>query len=181
MQLPADAAPGFRSRSPGTPVRLGYTSDVRKDISMSDRKYRHSGYQDDDRDREPRRPSTDRKSHGLDGAPRGRGVGVPAEATFKCARCGTEIRDPQISESTICPSCDSPLHSCSNCTFFNTGSRFECRKPLEARIESKTKANQCEWFEPKSVRNLKSTRTKMEEGTSSPTDARSAFDALFKK
>ena len=149
---------------------------------MGDRKYRHSGYQDDDdRDRDVRRPSTGPRFSGLEGAPRGRGVGVPAEATFKCARCGTEIKDPQISESTECPSCGSALHSCSNCTFFNTGSRFECRKPLEARIESKTKANQCGLFEPKSVRNLKSTRTKIEAGTNNPTDARSAFDALFKK
>lgn len=149
---------------------------------MSDRKYRHSGYQDDDdRDRDVRRPSSGRKPHGMEGAPRGRGVGVPAEATFKCARCGTELKDPQIAEDTTCSSCDSPLYSCSNCTFFNTGSRFECRKPIPARIESKTKANQCNLFEPKSVRNLKSGRAKMEASVESPSDARSAFDALFKK
>ena len=149
---------------------------------MSDRKYRHSGYQDDDdRDREPRRPSSGPRTFGLEGAPRGRGVGVPAEATFKCARCGAEVKNPEIFKDTTCPSCSNSLHSCTNCTFFNTGSRFECRKPLDARIESKTKANQCALFEPKFVRNLKSTRTKMEQGPSSPTDARSAFDALFKK
>ncbi len=149
---------------------------------MSDRKYRQSGSQDDDdRDRDTRRPSSGPRIQGMEGAPRGRGVGVPAEATFKCARCGTEIKNPEIFKDTTCPSCSNALHSCTNCTFFNTGSRFECRKPLEARVESKTRANQCDLFEPKSIRNLRSTRTKIEAGTNNPTDARSAFDALFKK
>ncbi len=151
---------------------------------MSDRKYRHRGYQDDDDDREVRRPRSEGRGGApwsLEGAPRGRGAGIPAEATFKCARCGTEIKNPEISKDSTCPSCGSALHSCTNCTFFNTGSRFECRKPIEARVESKTKANDCPLFEPKLVRNLRSTRTKVEEGVSSPTDARAAFDALFKK
>lgn len=148
---------------------------------MSDRKYRHRGYQDDDHERDGPRPSSQRQPRGLEGAPRGRGVGIPAESVFKCARCGTEIEQPEITEASTCPSCNSALHSCSNCTYFNTGSQFECRKPIPARIESKTKANRCEFYEPKAIRNLRSSRTKMEAGTSSPTDARAAFDALFKK
>ena len=150
---------------------------------MGDRKYRHRGYQDDDDDREVRRPQTGggRSPWSLEGAPRGRGVGVPAEATFRCARCGTEIKSPEIFRDTSCPSCGNALHTCTNCAFFNTGSRFECRKPIEARIESKARANECDFFEPKLIRNLRSTRAKVEEGVSSPSDARSAFDALFKK
>jgi len=62
---------------------------------MSDRKYRHHGYQDDDRDRErqPReRPKTDGVKR-YDGAPRGRGLGAPTTVAFKCARCGHELAE----------------------------------------------------------------------------------------
>ena len=145
---------------------------------MSDRKYRHRGYQDDDHDRERQQQRQRPKTDGVkryDGAPRGRGVGAPTAVAFKCARCGQEVADPQIGRETSCASCGAPLHSCTNCAFFNTGARFECRKPITARIESKTKANDCSFFEPKAVRDLRAAQPEK------TTDARSAFDALFKK
>jgi hypothetical protein len=150
---------------------------------MSDRKYRHRGYQDDDRDRDrdrdrgqrSRGPSGPRPSR-LDGAPRGRGVGLPTAVTFKCAACGQEIKRLSTFEPTDrCPGCSKPLHSCVNCAFFDTSARFECKKTIPARLDSKTKANECEHFQPKTVRDLRS------QTPSTPTDARSAFDALFKK
>jgi hypothetical protein len=145
---------------------------------MSDRKYRHRGYQDDDHDRE-RRPkpkrTDDRGKPLLDGAPRGRGVGLPARVTFKCAVCGHAMEDVTIEHGSSCPSCGKPLRSCTNCSFFNPSARFECRKPIEARIESKAKANSCEYFQPKAIRDLRSAKP---EGAQDP---RAAFDALFKK
>ena len=145
---------------------------------MSDRKYRHRGYQDDDRDRDREPKPRRRDEHGkprLEGAPRGRGVGLPGKVTFKCAVCGHAIEDVSIEADSSCPSCGKPLRSCTNCSFFNTSARFECRKPIEARVESKTKANQCEFFQPKAIRDLRSAKP---EGAQ---DARAAFDALFKK
>jgi len=149
---------------------------------MSDRKYRHRGYQDDDRDRDrrdrgPRGPS--QKPH-MEGAPRGRGIGAPAHVTFRCARCGHDLQRHEIAPDTMCPSCGSGLHTCTNCTFFDTGARFECRKPIEARVEAKGKPNRCPFFQPKVVRDLK-VSNKPEAGVASPSDARAAFDALFKK
>lgn len=150
---------------------------------MSDRKYRHRGYQDDDRDRErerqQRRPTDERGTPRLEGAPRGRGVGLPTEVTFKCARCGHAMKHATVEFDSSCPSCGKPLHTCTNCAFFDTSARFECRKQIPQRIESKAKANRCEHYQPKSVRDLRSART--EPGTASPSDARAAFDALFKK
>jgi predicted RNA-binding Zn-ribbon protein involved in translation (DUF1610 family) len=144
---------------------------------MSDRKYRHRGYQDDDREREQlerQRPKTDGVRR-YDDAPRGRGVGAPTAVTFKCARCGHELGEVTITRDTTCSSCGSALHSCTNCTFFDTGSRFECKKPIAARVESKTKANDCPFFKPKVMRDLRAAQPEK------TTDARSAFDALFKK
>ncbi len=146
---------------------------------MSDRKYRHRGYQDDDRDREQQqrqKPKTDGVKR-YDGVPRGRGLGAPTRVAFKCARCGHELAEPDISTDTTCSSCGDSLHSCSNCTFFNTGSRFECQKPITARVESKTKGNDCKYFSPKAVRDLK---VEAQQG-GTPNDPRAAFNALFKK
>jgi hypothetical protein len=146
---------------------------------MNDRKYRHRGYQDDDRDREPQerqKPKTDGVKR-YDGAPRGRGLGAPTTVAFKCARCGHQLANPEISTATTCSSCGDALHSCANCTFFNTGSRFECQKPITARMESKTKGNDCSFFSPKAVRDLK---IEAQQG-GTPNDPRAAFNALFKK
>ncbi|MBD3854243.1 MAG: hypothetical protein IFJ96_05625, partial [Acidobacteria bacterium] len=63
-----------------------------------------------------------------------------------------------------------------NCSHFNTGARFECQKPITARVESKTKANECTFFKPKAVRDLR-----VKASPDGPTDPRAAFDALFKK
>jgi len=90
-----------------------------------------------------------------------------------------------VAKDTTCPGCRSPLHSCSNCTYFDTGARFECRKEIEARVESKTKANECEHFQPKAVRDLGLKQTEQGgsdgPGGTNPNDPRAAFDALFKK
>ena len=146
---------------------------------MSDRKYRHRGYQDDDRDRdrEPQKRQHE-KTDGVrryDSAPRGRGLGAPTHATFKCARCGHELPDPKIRIDTTCSSCGSALHSCTNCSFFNTGARFECQKPIAKRVESKSNSNECKFFQSKTVHDVK-----VDTGDRS-NDPRAAFDALFKK
>lgn len=146
---------------------------------MSDRKYRHRGYQDDDRDDRERRPPAPRTDPltrtRVDGAPRGRGLGSPGEAVFKCAVCGRKAALGTVAPDSRCAGCGKPLHSCTNCAFFDTGARFECRKPIAARVESKVKANECTFFQPKTVRELGQAEP------ARPPDARAAFDALFKK
>ena len=112
----------------------------------------------------------------MEGAPRGRGVGLPQDVVFNCANCGKKVDTiGSIEKAATCSSCGSALHTCSNCTFFDSGFRFECRKSILARVESKTKVNDCKYFQPKAVRDL-SART-----PHSPDDPRAAFDALFKK
>jgi hypothetical protein len=144
---------------------------------MSDRKYRHRGYMDSDsEDRE--RPPKKSDEHGrerLDGAPRGRGVGLPTVVAFKCAVCGHELRSLAVEIDTPCPSCGKPLHTCTNCTYFDPSAKLECRKPIPARIESKAKANSCDLFQAKQIRDLRAAQPE------TPRDARAAFNALFKK
>ena len=141
---------------------------------MSDRKYRQRGYMDSDRQEQRSKPQ---------GAPRS---GPPPDRegprsprmmafgeTVKCTACGAKA-PPNISADSSCPKCNADLHTCRQCTYFDPGARFECRKPITAKIVNKNARNTCELF---------TARTVVERETSSgpPTDARQAFAKLFKK
>jgi hypothetical protein len=146
---------------------------------MSDRKYRQRGYQDDPRDRErPGQGSSNQAKR--EQAPRGQPPLAPKTPNMpgfrdvvRCARCGN-VLSPPIGFDTRCERCGSELHSCAQCAHFDTGSRFECTQPIEARITPKDAKNACTLF---------AARVTMERETKSsgqaPT-ARQAFDDLFK-
>ena len=91
----------------------------------------------------------------------------------KCSACGATVQ-ANVSFDATCPKCKADLHTCRQCTFFDPGARFECRKPITAKIVNKGGRNTCELF---------ASRTVVERETSSgkPTDARQAFANLFKK
>jgi hypothetical protein len=141
---------------------------------MSDRKYRQRGYMDsdraNDRDREqrPKQPPAKGEREG----PRSPKMMAFGEKV-KCSSCAG-IVPANIGFESACPKCKSDLHTCRQCMYFDPGSRFECRKPLTARIMNKGARNTCELF---------GVRTVVERETSSgkPTDARQAFANLFKK
>ncbi len=141
---------------------------------MSDRKYRQSGYMDNDRGDKPSRqsgPKPGPKPADREG-PRSPKMMAYGEK-MKCAACAA-IVPANVGLESSCPKCNADLHTCRMCTFFDPGSRFECRKPLTARILNKGGRNNCELF---------AARTVVERETSSgkPTDARQAFANLFKK
>jgi hypothetical protein len=133
---------------------------------MSERKYRQPGYQDT----EPTSRSSPKREpkEGLTG----RGLGAPDTDVFRCRDCGQKI-DPHanLSLSALCSKCGAALHSCVNCSRFDTAAQFECTQPIPERLPSKTKANDCELFRPKiAVERREEPR---------PTAGRAAFDALF--
>ena len=138
---------------------------------MSDRKYRQRGYQEDDRERERRPKPKQQPARDREGprSPRMMAFGQKV----KCAACGATIQS-NVSLDATCPKCRADLHTCRQCTFFDPGARFECRKPITERIVNKSARNNCELF---------AARTVVERETSSgaPTDARQAFANLFKK
>jgi len=137
---------------------------------MSDRKYRQSGYMENDRGREEHaRPQPKVREHEGPRSPRMMAFGEKV----RCATCGAVIQ-ASIGNDSACPKCSSDLHTCRQCTSFDPGARLECRKPITTRITNKQARNTCELFAP---------RTVVERETSSgrPTDARQAFSNLFKK
>ncbi|HEY2798595.1 MAG TPA: hypothetical protein VGK26_11955 [Thermoanaerobaculia bacterium] len=143
-----------------------------------DRKYRHRGYQESDRDSSGRRPSGPRPPREDDGAPRGRGIDQNKAVVFRCKHCGERVLDlDSISVDAVCRKCGASLHACSQCAHFDTSARFECTEPIPARIVSKKAKNECTFFAPAKAFDLTGSRGT----TATPDDARSAFDALFKK
>jgi hypothetical protein len=138
---------------------------------MSERKYRQRGYMDKAREELGSSPKPAQKPRDREG-PRSPQMMAYGEKV-KCSACGSTVQASMDFEST-CPKCKSDLHTCRQCMYFDPGSRFECRKPLTARIMNKGARNTCELF---------GVRTVVERETSSgaPTDARQAFANLFKK
>lgn len=138
---------------------------------MSDRKYRQRGYQEDDRGRDQRPKAQQPKPQDREGprSPRMMAFGEKV----KCSSCGATVPAGIRTDST-CPKCNSDLHTCRQCISFDPGSRFECRKPITARIVNKGGRNTCELFAPRTV-------IERETSSGTPTDARQAFANLFKK
>jgi predicted RNA-binding Zn-ribbon protein involved in translation (DUF1610 family) len=94
----------------------------------------------------------------------------------RCSQCGTILQE-EPGPAATCPKCGFELHSCKQCTHFDTSSRFDCTEPIVDRIFPKDKRNQCTFY---------AMRVMVEKETSTPAaakpmDARQAFENLFKK
>jgi hypothetical protein len=153
----------------------------------SDRKYRQHGYMDSDREARPTgpRPAGPRPPIDVTGPRLPRLVQHVAAA--RCYNCATTL-PVDVDFSGACPKCNAELHCCKQCAHFEPATRFQCLKPIPARIPLKDKTNACSLFNPRV--------TIAREGTASappppvnvgppapknPEDARSAFDKLFRK
>ena len=171
---------------------------VSKDLSRSrsttmdgDRKYRQHGYQDADRS-SPR--YTDR--------PRPQGPKLPIDVTgpklprldqnvvaSRCYNCAVSLpHDTEFKGN--CPKCGAALHCCKQCVNFDSSTRFQCHKSIPVRIAVKDQANTCELFAPRftvardALPSGPVSRLQQSgeiSGPSSVSDARAAFDNLFKK
>lgn len=161
---------------------------------MSDRKYRQRGYQDDNRDRQPRgehKPPPPKERAPGRVLQDERGPKTPnlmaAHEVFRCSRCGNLLSLP-VGILDSCSKCGVDLHSCVQCVNFDTSMRWECavNDRIPARIYPKDARNSC---------NLMTPRTTVERQTSTPpsnsggstkggnastNSARKAFDDLFK-
>jgi len=137
---------------------------------MGDRKYRQRGYMDSRRGERPEKkrptPPGERLGPRTPNMPRKR-------ALARCSNCGV-ILPATIQYGGKCPQCGFELHCCKQCANFDTASRFECTQPITARIPRKDSRNECNFFMPRVT-------VERETSTSRPTDARAAFESLFKK
>lgn len=162
----------------------------------SDRKYRQHGYYDSDRngntngngDR-PYKPQQGPKPPLDITGPRLPRL-VQAVTASRCYNCATAL-PPGTSFTSPCPKCGAALHCCKQCSHFEPSTRFQCLKPIPVRIAAKDQLNECSLFSPRvtvardSATPMAAPRTPVPENNVPPpksaSDARSAFDRLFKK
>ena len=151
------------------------------------RKYGQRGYMQDEQRERGGAPAAPRREpppprHNLD-RPRGRGLGAPTAAVFRCAVCGTSQEPPAADAfAQRCGKCAADLHTCTHCTHFDTAVRWECRRHEERAalpqyggpVLKKSKQNDCVLMEPR--QGVEHDVEKRRE----PDDPRAAFDALFK-
>jgi hypothetical protein len=164
----------------------------------SDRKYRQNGYQDNS--------STPHNGNGSSGPPRPKPSGprppiditgprlprlVQAVAASRCFNCSTTL-PPETLFAGPCPKCGVPLHCCKQCSYFEPSTRFQCLKPIPVRIAVKDQANECTLFKPRVTVAREASSVPGGGGGARPaglntppprnaSDARDAFDRLFKK
>src|SRR5215469_13884210 len=162
-----------------------------------DRKYGQRGYMDNggghDRERERERDS-ERPREKPKGKPKGalrdvpRNVKMPGfQEVLRCSLCGVIVPPSvQIGFDSQCPKCKADLRTCKNCRHFDTAARFECTQPIRERVTKKDVRNRCELFVAKT--SIERETRESGSGNSNPgvsptnaSDARSAFDNLFKK
>ena len=158
-----------------------------------DRKYRQRGYQD-----------SNRESNGFrQDRPKPQGPRPPIDVTgprlprllqnvaaARCFNCSTQL-PPDVNWKGNCPKCNSALHCCKQCAHFEPSTRFQCLKPIQVRIAAKDQANECELFKnrvtiardvaPSNGAGNGNTAQSNAPAPRSPSDARTAFDNLFKK
>ena len=165
----------------------------------SDRKYGQRGYQDSgpgDGGRREDRPKFSGPKPPIDvTGPRLPRL-VESVTASRCWNCSTTILDG-LDFAAKCPKCNSALHCCKQCSFFDSSTRFQCTKPIPERVNKKDLANECAFFKT-SVTVARDTPTQRPAGfggssngvpmtveqLSSPKsshEARVAFDSLFKK
>src|SRR5881396_1799206 len=159
-----------------------------------ERKYGSRGYMDGSR--QAGESETEKPRQKPKGGPRGskareapRAMKMPGfQEVLRCALCGAIVPPPvEIVYDSRCPKCKADLRSCRNCRHFDTAARFECTQSIPERITKKDLRNNCKFFTAR-VSIERETRDSGGSGasggsgpTTKPSDARSAFDNLFKK
>ena len=150
-----------------------------------ERKYRQRGYMDSSKAEKKERPPESRPRQEQIGPRTPRMVGTVTRA--RCASCGN-VMLPGFDPNGECPRCKFDLHCCKQCVHFDTGARFECTQPIPERIPKKDARNNCTFFEFRMTVEKDTapsapaaSPSAPAANTARPSDARKAFEDLFKK
>jgi len=138
-------------------------------------KYKHRGYREsekrDEKDREkgpPKTPQERALRHMMERS---------AQLVLRCHQCSANAGPLEgLTPLSTCSNCGAALRVCRNCANFDTVARWECKAPITEHVKDKTAATECTFFSANTVLDATGRRV----GTSR-TDARVAFDNLFKK
>jgi len=145
-------------------------------MKYKQRGYKESERKDHERRKDPPKPRTPEERqlrHMMERS---------ARLVLRCYQCNTVAAVDDLSSLSTCSNCSAALHVCRNCGNFDTSARWECKEAITEPVPDKTAANQCTFFQANTVLDATGRRSGGGPGhPSTPSDARTAFDNLFKK
>ena len=68
-----------------------------------------------------------------------------------CWKCVERVELPpsaRVGQRDACPRCNSDLHSCRNCNFYDPGKNNQCSEPQAEWVRDKEAANYCDYYRP---------------------------------
>ena len=89
---------------------------------------------------------------------------------MRCVHCGSEHEATTVGFKAVCETCGRYLHSCVQCRLYSE--TRHCLSSTTEAVRDVERANFCEEFQPRDVRNS-------EDGRISDDRARRSFDDLF--
>jgi ribosome-binding protein aMBF1 (putative translation factor) len=68
-----------------------------------------------------------------------------------CWKCGASLKAQPLplGRRSECLSCGAELHVCRLCRHYDTAKAKQCRERAADEVQNKTRANFCDWFQPK--------------------------------
>lgn len=112
-----------------------------------DRKYRQHGYMDSGKSGHQNGHGGDQRHHHDPSAPRIPRM-VETVTASRCWNCSATLA-AGTGFPAACPKCAAALHCCKQCSYFDSSTRFQCLKPIPARIAHKDELNECDLFKPR--------------------------------
>ncbi len=73
------------------------------------------------------------------------------QGKWLCWQCGADLEalPRPYGRLARCPACRADLHVCRMCRHFDPTTAKQCREPMAEAVGDKTRANFCEWFQPR--------------------------------
>lgn len=94
-------------------------------------------------------------------------------AELLCWKCGADLAalPLPLSRRAECLTCHAELHVCRMCRHYDTSKAKQCRERAAEEVSEKTRANFCDWFQPRTDIQAKPSDT--------AADTRAKLAALF--
>lgn len=96
---------------------------------------------------------------------------------FMCWKCKKNTVTTSIYRNSECPVCNTDLHSCLNCKFYDESSHYECKETIDELVKDKERRNFCDYFVEKRYDLTSDNSSKSVDDAKK--SARDAFNSLF--
>ena len=96
---------------------------------------------------------------------------------FMCWKCKKNTVTTSIYRNSECPVCNTDLHSCLNCKFYDESSHYECKETIDELVKDKERRNFCDYFVEKQYDSNSDNSSKSVYDAKK--SARDAFNSLF--